>query len=209
LRLYMCAVCCVLCVCACVCVRVFAFVCGPPQGKIGGDAGLSPKGIVYSQKLAEFMNAHYPEGTELSVWTRCDPDRLAPRSSRPPLTACAYAADAASRARRATFLPPGKQASGGSAWCSPLLPCRPTRWGAFPPPMTGWVVCAWCAALPPSVSRGPGWVFPSKLRACPPPHYVVRWGVLASRRHWCTYDGVCACVCLGVVAVACCVRSAA
>jgi 6-phosphofructo-2-kinase/fructose-2,6-biphosphatase 2 len=43
----------------------------PTQGKIGGDSSLSPHGRVYADKLAEFMNAHYPPGTELAVWTSC------------------------------------------------------------------------------------------------------------------------------------------
>ena len=32
---------------------------------------MSPHGQVYAHKLAEFMNAHYPPGTELAVWTSC------------------------------------------------------------------------------------------------------------------------------------------
>lgn len=42
-----------------------------PQGRIGGDAGLSPRGCLYAQRLAEFVKAHYPPGTDLTVWTSC------------------------------------------------------------------------------------------------------------------------------------------
>lgn len=39
------------------------------HGKIGGDSPLSPKGMKYAEQLDRFINAHYPEGRELSVWT--------------------------------------------------------------------------------------------------------------------------------------------
>jgi broad specificity phosphatase PhoE len=40
------------------------------QGRIGGDSGLSPRGVAYSHRLAAFLNGLYPRGeSELVVWT--------------------------------------------------------------------------------------------------------------------------------------------
>jgi len=39
------------------------------QGRIGGDSGLSPRGLAYSLKLAAFVNGQYPAGSDLTVWT--------------------------------------------------------------------------------------------------------------------------------------------
>ena len=40
------------------------------QGRIGGDSGLSPRGISYSHRLAAFFNNLYPkDASELVVWT--------------------------------------------------------------------------------------------------------------------------------------------
>lgn len=39
------------------------------QAKIGGDSPLSPEGMKYAEQLDRFIDAHYPEGRELSVWT--------------------------------------------------------------------------------------------------------------------------------------------
>jgi broad specificity phosphatase PhoE len=40
------------------------------QGRIGGDSGLSPRGVAYSHRLAAFLNNLYPPGkSELVVWT--------------------------------------------------------------------------------------------------------------------------------------------
>ena len=38
-------------------------------GKIGGDSPLSPSGEKYAEQLDRFIDAHYPAGTELCVWT--------------------------------------------------------------------------------------------------------------------------------------------
>eukprot|EP00611_Tribonema_gayanum_P026782 TRINITY_DN6463_c0_g1_i2.p1 TRINITY_DN6463_c0_g1~~TRINITY_DN6463_c0_g1_i2.p1 ORF type:complete len:552 (-),score=217.16 TRINITY_DN6463_c0_g1_i2:103-1758(-) len=39
------------------------------QGRIGGNAPLTPAGRVYAAKLCEFMQALYPAGSDLAVWT--------------------------------------------------------------------------------------------------------------------------------------------
>jgi broad specificity phosphatase PhoE len=40
------------------------------QGRIGGDSGLSPRGLAYAHRLAAFFNQLYPRGAaELVVWT--------------------------------------------------------------------------------------------------------------------------------------------
>ncbi|ETW06822.1 hypothetical protein H310_02967 [Aphanomyces invadans] len=39
------------------------------QGLIGGDSPLSPWGVQYAEQLDKFIQAHYPDDTQLSVWT--------------------------------------------------------------------------------------------------------------------------------------------
>jgi len=38
-------------------------------GRIGGDSGLSARGVEYSKRLSEFIKKHYPDPNELTVWT--------------------------------------------------------------------------------------------------------------------------------------------
>jgi broad specificity phosphatase PhoE len=68
-------------VCVCVCAADGAGACAERamlrqsargslrQKRIGGDSLLSPLGLEYSSRLANFMGGQYPRGVDLQIWT--------------------------------------------------------------------------------------------------------------------------------------------
>ena len=40
-------------------------------GKVGGDAGLSPRGLQYAKCLADYVNGTLNESNDLTLWTSC------------------------------------------------------------------------------------------------------------------------------------------
>ena len=59
----------------CHCVRCDERLWIASQKRIGGDSLLSPLGLEYSTRLAEFISGQYPRGVDLQIWTstlRCE-----------------------------------------------------------------------------------------------------------------------------------------